>query len=215
MSAPPLDDLEEIKLVHNVKERQLYDNLADLFSIIITTEHLETAYVRDCVKADEYSKECSRLIAQYKTLRDAVQEVVPNIEGFMGEYKMSCKAAANRLLVKGVPATVEHGGVAEKDKGEELAVFHAVQHFITTMDSLKLEMRAVDELHPHLSDLMDSINKVANLPPEHESKTKVKEWLLRLNKMRAHDELGDEDVRQMSFDLENAYNAFHKFLKEK
>ena len=36
------------------QERAMYENLADLFSIIVTTEHLENAYVRDCVSADEY-----------------------------------------------------------------------------------------------------------------------------------------------------------------
>lgn len=34
------------------------------------------------------------------------------------------------------------------------------------MDSLKLEMYAVDEVHPHLSDLLDSLNKVC-LPGVH------------------------------------------------
>ncbi len=56
---------------------------------------------------------------------------------------------------------------------------------------------------------------VANLPSEHECKLKPREWLMRLSKMRAHEELSEGDVRQMSFDLESSYNAFHKFLKEK
>jgi ESCRT-I complex subunit VPS28 len=62
------------------------------------------------------------------------------------------------------------------------------------MDSLKLEMKAVDELHPNLADLMDSINKVTALPPEHDSKVKVKQWLLKLGQMKAHDELTPEQV---------------------
>jgi ESCRT-I complex subunit VPS28 len=39
-------------------------------------------------------------------------------------------------------------------------VAETVQYFITAMDSLKLEMYAVDEVYPHLRDLMDSLNKV-------------------------------------------------------
>jgi ESCRT-I complex subunit VPS28 len=149
-----------------------------------------------------------------------------------------------------VVCQVLHGGSGASAKGGSgLHVFHAVQHFITAMDSLKLGMKAVDELHPNMSDLMDSVNKVvrthaqdthcqsaaspavvlntdcavvplcvlslqATLPAEHESKTKVREWLLRLGSMKAHDELSAEQVRQMSFDLENAYNAFHRFVEQ-
>lgn len=57
---------------------------------------------------------------------------------------MNCKAAANRIKV-GVPATLIHGA-GEDSKGQMLIVFHTVQAFITTMDQLKLEMKAVDEV---------------------------------------------------------------------
>ena len=40
------------------------------------------------------------------------------------------------------------------------AVGETVQFFITTMDSLKLNMVAVDQLYPLLNDLMQSLNKV-------------------------------------------------------
>jgi len=67
--------------------------MADLYSLIVTTERLEAAYVGDLVSPEEYvhlgflclvtmstrfsvsfrySKECNKLIAQYKVLRDAV-----------------------------------------------------------------------------------------------------------------------------------------------
>jgi hypothetical protein len=62
----------------------------------------------------------------------------------MRDHHMNCKAAANRIKV-GVPATIIHGG-GEDSKGQMLIVFHTVQAFITTMDQLKLEMKAVDEV---------------------------------------------------------------------
>jgi len=106
-----------------------------------------------------------------------------------------------------------HGQSAPEKKGAELTIFHAVQHFITSMDVLKLGITAVDELHPSLTDLMDSINNVVTLPPDHLSRQKVQQWLLTLSGMRATDELSGEQVRQMSFDLETGYNAFHKFVE--
>ena len=42
------------------------------------------------------------------------------------------------------------------------AVGETVQFFITTMDSLKLNMVAVDQLYPLLNDLMQSLNKVCS-----------------------------------------------------
>ena len=69
------------------------------------------------------------------------------------------------------------------------------------------------QIHPHLKDLMESVNKVTTLPPDHISKKKVQEWLIKLNQMKASDELTDDDIRQMTIDLENAYSGFVKFLQ--
>ena len=41
---------------------------------------------------------------------------------------------------------------------------------------------------------MDSLNKVPNLPPDHESRVKVRTWLVQLNSMKAHEELSDQQV---------------------
>jgi len=87
-----------------------------------------------------------------------------------------------------------------------------VQFFITCMDSLKLNMTAVDQIHPLLTDLLESLCKVSSLSPDWEGKTKIKNWLVQMNKMKASDELNEEQIRQMLFDLESAYNAFHKSL---
>jgi ESCRT-I complex subunit VPS28 len=44
------------------------------------------------------------------------------------------------------------------------------------MDSLRLKMLAVDQIHPLLSDLIQSINNVTILPPDFAPKEKIKEW---------------------------------------
>ena len=187
----------------------LYEQLGDLYSLIVTTEHIELAYVRDAITEQEYTSTCAKLIAQYKTLRESMGSSAPELDAFCREYNLECRAGENRLRV-GVPATVVHGdggAAASGGKKMEVAVFHAVQHFITMMDSLKLNMRAVDELHPTLTELVDSVNKVPGLPPDHESKVKAVQWLTTLHTMKAHEELSEEQVRQMSFDLDSAYNG--------
>lgn len=44
------------------------------------------------------------------------------------------------------------------------------------MDALKLGERAVDQLHPYLSNLMNNMNKINSLPSDFDGKVKVKEW---------------------------------------
>mmetsp|Transcript_10390 Transcript_10390/g.18954 ORF Transcript_10390/g.18954 Transcript_10390/m.18954 type:complete len:130 (+) Transcript_10390:10-399(+) len=126
---------------------------------------------------------------------------------------MDCRAARHRLLRVGVPATIEYGvdsSGSVLDSADQKFVFEAVQAFITTQNCLQLDMRDVDQLHPNLSDLMVSLNKVKKLPQDHISRVKVKEWLEKLNQKPASYRLTDEELRQMSFDLQTAYDHWHR-----
>jgi hypothetical protein len=44
------------------------------------------------------------------------------------------------------------------------------------MDALKLGMSAVDEIHPLLAELIQSLNNVRSLPADFEGRAKVREW---------------------------------------
>ena len=44
---------EEVRLYHTNAEREKVENLATLFSIIVSLEYLERAYVRDSVSGKE------------------------------------------------------------------------------------------------------------------------------------------------------------------
>jgi len=82
----------------------------------------------------------------------------------------------NRLVRIGVPATVEHASQGGGNGNDSRYVAETVSHLITLMDALKLNMAAVDQMHPLLSDLLVSIGKVSGLPNDFEGKVKVKEW---------------------------------------
>ena len=43
--------MEEIKLYRNPREREKFDNLAELFAVINTLQCLEKAYIKDSVQA--------------------------------------------------------------------------------------------------------------------------------------------------------------------
>lgn len=203
-----------MRLASNRAERQYFDNLADVYALVIALEHLETAYIRDSIPVADYEAQCGKVIAQLKAAQDKVRENYPSLEKFLADFRMNCPAAAKRLKI-GVPANIEYGGAVKgKDDKAGVYVAQAVQHFITTLDAIKLEMTATDELVPHLKELMDSLNKIPSIPPNHISKEMAKKWLLVLGEKRASDKLDAEQARQFAFDVENAYNEFHTFLKD-
>ncbi|EPS64089.1 hypothetical protein M569_10690, partial [Genlisea aurea] len=200
----------EVKLWNDKREREMYENFAELFAIIKATEKLEKAYVRDIIAPGEYETECQKLIAHFKTLSSTLKDIVPSVERFHDTYKMDCPAALNRLVASGVPATIEHrsAAAASTTASSAAAVAEIVQNYITAMDSLKLNMVAVDQVQPLLFDLSASLNKLSVLPSDFEGKTKMKEWISRLSKMVASDELTEQQARQLLFDLDSSYNTF-------
>lgn len=137
---------------------------------------------------------------------------ISSADNFFREFNIDCSRAYERLVVSGCPATVLHA-TASDNRAESVVVAETVQIFITTMDALKLGQSAVDEIQPLISDLMSSLGKVNTLPPEFEGKVKMSLWLKKLNEMRAAEELEEDESRQLTFDLESSYSAFHKHLK--
>jgi ESCRT-I complex subunit VPS28 len=79
------------------------------------------------------------------------------------------------------------------------------------MDSLKLDMKAVDQLQPLLVDILSNLNAIPSMN-DLSGKDKITAWLTVLNRMDASDELNSNQTRQMLFDLESAYNTFYKSL---
>ena len=82
------------------------------------------------------------------------------------------------------------------------------------MDALKLDLRSVDEVHPLITELMSCMTKVPKLPADFEGLIKIEIWLKKLNQLRAADAIDDGDARQLMFDLDSSYSAFHKYLRK-
>ncbi|KAF7268037.1 vacuolar protein sorting 28 [Rhynchophorus ferrugineus] len=198
---------EEVKLYHNSREREKYDNLADLYAVINTLQQLEKAYIRDCVTPKEYTGACSKLLVQYKAaFRQVKGDEFPSIDVFVKKYRLDCPAALERIK-EDRPITIKD------DKGNtSKCIADIVSLFITIMDKLRLDIRAMDDLHPELRDLVDTMNRLSILPSDFEGKEKVGGWLATLNSMQASDELSESQVRQLLFDLESSYAAFNKVL---
>ena len=190
---------ETVELFETSRERQMYDDQASLYAIIVATEHLERSFARDSVDDKTYTTQCNKLISQFRLAEKAVCGPNMTTEDFMSIYQMDCPRARERLLVMGVPEPIksthdDHSKVA-------VTVAETVQHFITTMDAVKLEQRAVDELQPLLSDLMESLTRLPETPNDFEPNRRIENWLKKLNAMRAVEEIDEEDSRQLYLDL--------------
>ena len=223
---PGVDLNEEVKLASNTRERDIYDTLSVIFSILVSLEFLEKAYVRDTVSLEIYQDRCSKLISQYQsgTATLSGSPEFGSLEDFCLKYKLSYPLATARLK-EGKPAglpiapevVVPAAPVAPPvPKGTSAAkVAETVQNFITLMDALKLSFRAKDQLHPLLSDLMTSITQqddetedVQDLP----GKGRIVKWLIKINQMKVSDEITEEDARELFFEVESLYGDYLKTL---
>lgn len=197
----------EIKAFDSATERRRCEDLADLYAIARATESLEAIFSRDAVTPAEYAQECTKLISQFKSTESALVSsgAIKSGDAFFKEFQIDFPRAYERLIRTGVPATVIH---ATNVSSDAVVVAQTTQSFITAMDAIKLDQKAVDQIQPLIKDLTSSLNRVSGIPGDFDALTKMKLWLQKLHQMRASDELQEEEARQLLFDLESSYGAF-------
>ncbi|KAF8592806.1 vacuolar protein sorting-associated, partial [Ceratobasidium sp. AG-I] len=83
--------------------------------------------------------------------------------------------------------------------------------FITFMDALNLRLRAKDQLHPRLQELMTGYARFKD-SAKWEGRGKIVSWLITLNAMKASDEITEDQARQLLFDIDHAYHEFFSSL---
>ena len=79
---------QEVKLAETRAERDLQDSLAEVFSIIITLDELEKAFLKDAIQESDYTEICGRLLNQYKAILtdEAVAKEFCDLETFKREW---------------------------------------------------------------------------------------------------------------------------------
>lgn len=199
-------NFEEVRLHENAMQREDIDNRANVYSLIQTIQALEKAYIKDAVSPHDYTKQCNVLLVQFNAAFKLVKEKFSDVEEFSRKYLLHCPAALERIK-EGRPITIkdDRGNVSK-------SIFEIVTLFITVMDRLRLEIRAMDELYPDIKDLQETMSRMSSLPTNFEGRQRVQKWLDVLNSMQASDEISTEQSRQMLFDFESAMNDFNRFV---
>ena len=189
------------------EEKEYFENEAIIYSIIRTVEVLEKAHLSDKISDDDYNILCRKLISQYKVLVEGLEGSYPGLDGFMQKYNLtsSCKLSCKRLLL-GITALDAHGN--ESDRPKTSNIIAVTQCFITANNALQLEFRSVDKLIPILQDVVTNLGKVVGVPGSYQGGSKMQEWLIRLSRMNAYDELTQEQAQQLEFDIDQAYRGF-------
>lgn len=212
---------EEVKLTETRAERDLQESLAELFSIIVTLDELEKAFLKDAIPENEYTEICERSLRQYKALlADAtIANEFQGLEEFKAKWDLQAPRATERLRV-GMPSTTvtassssaagPQASSGSSNTTSGVLILEATQEFITFLDAVKLGMLSKDQLHPLLSDVIQSVNRVTD--QDFESRGKIVQWLITLNQMKASDELSDQQARELELDIQQAYQGFRRTL---
>lgn len=211
---PPKGDAQ--KLYKAKKDKEPYEDMASIFSILTATERLENMWARrGAIHQQDYEKQCDILIQQYNVLKGAIEHTVPSLERFIVDYDMKINFAANRLKA-GVPQTASS---APGGKALGRVAMNCTSSFITILDCIESNLVEVGTLLPYLTTLtfnLDTMRKNAarNGQDANIDIREPYEWRERLNEMGAHESLTLEQAKQLKVDIDNAYQAFEHTLND-
>lgn len=88
---------EEAKLSTTSAERDLNDSLAEIYSIIITLDGLEKAFLKDSINEGDYTETCSRLLKQYKS--NLADETIAKAFGDLDQFKREWDVCSTILII--------------------------------------------------------------------------------------------------------------------
>ncbi|PHH80884.1 hypothetical protein CDD82_1464 [Ophiocordyceps australis] len=218
---------QEVQLCDSRSESHVQDSLAELFSIIVTLDELERAFLKDAVPEAEYSEICERSLRQYKALLadETIAREFGSLEDFKTKWELEAPRATERIRI-GLPSTTVtassfappgqqssaqgSGGGGGSGGASGVLILEATQEFITFLDAVKLGMLSKDQLHPLLSDVIQSVNRVTD--QDFDNRAKIVQWLITLNQMKATEELSEPQARELELDIQQAYQGFRRTL---
>jgi ESCRT-I complex subunit VPS28 len=127
---------------------------------------------------------------------------------------MEVPRATERIRI-GLPSTVtaptHNAATSSNNSPNGTLILEATQDFITFLDALKLGLLAKDQLHPLLSDVIQSVNKVTDR--DFDGRGKIVQWLIALNQMKATEEVSEDKARELELDMNASYQGFKATLK--
>eukprot|EP00168_Porphyra_purpurea_P014830 TRINITY_DN435_c0_g1_i5.p3 TRINITY_DN435_c0_g1~~TRINITY_DN435_c0_g1_i5.p3 ORF type:complete len:162 (-),score=52.88 TRINITY_DN435_c0_g1_i5:256-741(-) len=113
------------------------------------------------------------------------------------------RGAPQKLHRVATSTAVAGAGVAQAG-----ALLNCAERFLTALDAVQLQLTAVDQMYPLLLQVAESLDRVTSLPPSFEGKATVGKWLTKLKTLPATYQLNEDEVRQLTYDLNMVYLDF-------
>ena len=76
---------------------------------------------------------------------------------------------------------------------------------IGAIDILEIDIKEVDQIYPAINEIQNALSQYPNLPKNNDCLQKIQKWVNILKNKNASDQLSDEEIRQLKFDLDGAY----------
>ncbi|CUT99238.1 Vacuolar protein sorting associated protein [Echinococcus multilocularis] len=188
---------EEVQLWKTPSEREKIRNLAEVYALINTLQFLQKAYIKDCIKEQEYATSCRKLLSQFKGAFSLVKSEFLTVESFVEKYKMDCPGALK----------VINEGLTIEDRDKKLLI-RCTELFITTIDRLNMDQLAKDQIQPDIRNLWECMHGLSFIPSDFDGKKRIKHWLDVMEPMDASEELSPTQGRQLLFDMETSFDKF-------
>ncbi|QID82911.1 Vacuolar protein-sorting-associated protein 28 [Saccharomyces pastorianus] len=198
---------DEVPLFDNSitsKDKEVIETLSEIYSIIITLDHVEKAYLKDSIDDTQYTNTVDKLLKQFKVYLNSQNKEEIN-KHFQSIEARTCDI---HYHIGSLGDNKQSSSSDKKFNAKYVA--EATGNFITVMDALKLNYNAKDQLHPLLAELLISINRVTR--DDFENRSKLIDWIVRINKLSIGDTLTETQIRELLFDLELAYKSFYALL---
>lgn len=78
----------------------MQDSLAEIFSIIVTLDELEKAFLKDAIPESDYTEICERSLKQYKSILadEGVSKAFVGLEEFKAEWEVCARLPSTALF---------------------------------------------------------------------------------------------------------------------
>ena len=159
------------------------------------------------VTGPEYDAEFRKLLHQWQMCAQSIP-AFPGVDAFLTQNRLSHCVAAQIRLKNG------KSGYSGEETAKNLAqrVFEITTKFITVIDILALNMTSVDELAPPVRDVHSALLSYPKLPQTYTGVQTLQKWIHSLERKSATDNLNDDEVRQIKYDLEFELQKFKDIL---
>lgn len=91
-------------------------------------------------------------------------------------------------------------------------VFEITTKFIQPIDVLALGMTSIDEVAPGVKDVQQALQAYPNMPVSYTGLAALTKWTNILDQKKATDNLTENEVRELKYDLEQALQQFNDIV---